>query len=211
MRGTNIEDVALQEAATQPDGDLVAESPQLHSAEPRPRHGLSALTRPALAAGFICVLGVAGWAYHSTTFNEDDGFLQWRDPQVTAAGRMLYGAHCAACHGVLDGTSTPEIAASEKPAPRHDETGHSWQHPDFALFRLVFDGVAEANCLPVDPALMPRFKGTVSDSELVAILSYIKSTWPDDIRDSHDQVNMIYRAYNKAVEDLIEVHPGNPL
>lgn len=158
--------------------------------------------RAASAISVLCLVAVAAFALHAISATERDSFLQWRDPAVTAAGRVLYVAHCAACHGMPDGS--PVAAASETSAPPHDATGHSWQHPDFALFRLVRDGIAVANCAPVDPERMPKFKGIVSDRELVAILSYIKSTWPEAVRRDHDEVNMMYAAYNRAVEELID-------
>ena len=90
-------------------------------------------------------------------------------------------------------------------APPHDEHGHTWQHPDFALFQLIRDGVAVANCVPVDPERMPRFKEILTDAELVAVLAYIKSTWPDETRQYHDKVNMMYGPYNRAVSKLIDM------
>lgn len=163
------------------------------------------LIRTVFAVAIVCALGLGAWAYHAATADADDGFLRWQDARIVDAGSRLYGAHCAGCHGTLDGTASALVADARLHGPAHDETGHSWQHPDFALFRLVRDGVAEANCLPVDPDRMPIFKDVVSDAELVAILSYIKSTWSDEIRRDHDQVNMMYRAYNKAVEDLLDI------
>lgn len=169
------------------------------------------LIRVVAVAAFVCALGFGAWAYHALSPHVDDGFLQWQNDEVVGAGHQLYGAHCASCHGMLDGTPSALVDDSRLHGPPHDATGHSWQHPDYALFRLVRDGIAEANCLPVDPERMPMFKGLVSDGELVAILSYIKSTWPDDVRAAQGQVNMMYRAYNKAVEDLIEIERDLPM
>jgi mono/diheme cytochrome c family protein len=33
---------------------------------------------------------------------------------------------------------------------------------------------------------MPAFGETLTDDQIIAVLSYIKSTWPQSIRDSHD-------------------------
>ena len=165
------------------------------------------LARGALTISFLCLVGAAVWILHAALAKEDDGFLKWRDPVVTATGQTLYAANCAGCHGMPDGSAGP-TTISRKAPPLHDETGHTWQHPDYALFRLVRDGIAVANCVPVDPELMPKFKGVVSDAELVAILSYIKSTWPDAVRKDHDQVNMMYGPYNRAVQDLIGADVG---
>lgn len=165
------------------------------------------LFRTLIVLSFLCLVGVVAWALYSVSAEEENGFLKWRDPAVTAAGRTLYAANCAGCHGMLDGSAAPTTVSGKAP-PLHDETGHTWQHPDYALFRLVRDGIAVANCVPVDPELMPKFKGIVSDAELVAILSYIKSTWPDAVRKDHDQVNMMYGPYNRAIHDLIGADVG---
>ena len=35
---------------------------------------------------------------------------------------------------------------------------------------------------------MPAYEGILSDAEIVAVLSFIKSTWPDEIRQRHDDL-----------------------
>ena len=35
---------------------------------------------------------------------------------------------------------------------------------------------------------MPAFDGILSDAEIVAVLSFIKSTWPPEIRRRHDDL-----------------------
>ena len=36
---------------------------------------------------------------------------------------------------------------------------------------------------------MPAYEGTLSDEEIVAVLSWIKSQWPPDVRARHDELN----------------------
>lgn len=167
-------------------------------------NGMTASTnrRSLIAAGTVCVLALvcgSGWAAYQMQARSgaQDTFLSWNDPQIVSAGMPLYEQNCAACHGSLEVGSTPANAT------RHDATGHTWQHPDYALFQLIRDGVAVASCMPVDEKDMPRFASILSDEELVAVLSYIKSTWPQDIRDHHDKVNKMYAGYNRAVGDII--------
>jgi mono/diheme cytochrome c family protein len=40
---------------------------------------------------------------------------------------------------------------------------------------------------------MPGFKDILSDAEIIAVLSYIKSTWPEDIRRRHDGMEQPHR------------------
>ena len=36
---------------------------------------------------------------------------------------------------------------------------------------------------------MPGYETVLADGEIIAVLSYIKSTWPDEIRRRHDRMN----------------------
>ena len=36
---------------------------------------------------------------------------------------------------------------------------------------------------------MPGFEDKLSDADIWAVLSYIKSTWPDAVRQRHDELN----------------------
>jgi mono/diheme cytochrome c family protein len=85
-------------------------------------------------------------------------------------GQADYLTYCSTCHG-QPGVSLPPIES----APRHDEAGHTWHHPDRSLFEWVLDG-------PPLATLMPTFRGTLTEDQVRAILAYIKSTWPEDIQ-----------------------------
>ena len=36
---------------------------------------------------------------------------------------------------------------------------------------------------------MPAYKDVLSDEEIIAVLSYIKSTWPKKIKEIHNNIN----------------------
>lgn len=86
------------------------------------------------------------------------------------AGSALYLTNCASCHGV-PGVSLPTVPT----APPHDESGHTWHHADRALFEWTLDR-------PPLAETMPAFRGVLTEQEILSILAYIKSTWPDDIQ-----------------------------
>lgn len=114
------------------------------------------------------------------------------DPAVIAAGRKIYGAHCAACHGVrLEGQPNwrERDSSGRLPAPPHDAGGHTWHHPDEVLFRITKYGVAKAANLKDYESAMPAYEGVLSDAEIIAVLSWIKSQWPRDIRRQQEEVN----------------------
>ncbi|MCG6112397.1 MAG: cytochrome c [Paracoccus sp.] len=97
-----------------------------------------------------------------------------------ALGHEIYAANCAACHGPdLEGQPDwkRRLENGRMPAPPHDATGHTWHHADSQLFTITKSGVdAVVEGYQSD---MPAFEGTLTDDEIRAVLSYIKSTWPD--------------------------------
>ena len=113
------------------------------------------------------------------------------DAAVVAQGAEVYAAECAACHGEsLEGQPDWRSPGPGglRPAPPHDASGHTWHHDDATLFTLTkhgLDGLME----DAPPSGMPAYEGVLTDAEIVAVLSYIKSTWPDDVRARHDDIN----------------------
>lgn len=113
------------------------------------------------------------------------------DPEVVALGGLVYAEHCAACHGAdLEGQPNwrQRNPDGRLPAPPHDETGHTWHHPDIQLFRLTKFGPSDLAGGAYESD-MPAYAAILADDEIVAVLSYIKSTWPAEIQNRHDQIN----------------------
>ena len=113
------------------------------------------------------------------------------DAAVVAQGAEVYTAECAACHGAaLEGEPDWRSRGPDGllPAPPHDASGHTWHHDDATLFALTKHGLAGL-MEDAPPSGMPAYEGVLTDDEIVAVLSYIKSTWPDDVRARHDAIN----------------------
>lgn len=113
------------------------------------------------------------------------------DPQLVAEGARVYAEHCASCHGPrLEGQADwqQRRADGRLPAPPHDESGHSWHHPDALLFALTKQGPAALVGQDYQSD-MPAYEGVLSDAEILAVLSYIKSRWPEEVRRRHDAIN----------------------
>ncbi len=109
-----------------------------------------------------------------------------------ALGKTLYAQQCAVCHGKNLEGQTPNwrqpLPDGTFPAPPHDATGHTWHHPDKMLFDITkFSRSGGSKNLP--PTTMPAFKDKLTDSEIWAVLSYIKSQWPLEIQQRHDTLN----------------------
>lgn len=118
--------------------------------------------------------------------------LDTGNAQVLATGQAVYQRHCAACHGAnLQGQPhwRERDAGGRLPAPPHDASGHTWHHPDEVLFNITKYGVARAAKLKDYDSAMPAYEGVLSDAEIVAVLSWIKSRWPAGVRDKQEQVN----------------------
>ena len=108
-----------------------------------------------------------------------------QDPvAMAAAGETLYVVHCAQCHGgALEGQPNwrERKPDGRLPAPPHDHTGHTWHHPDEQLFAITKHGLG-----PLAPAGyisdMPAYEKVLSDQQIRAVLAFIKSRWPEEIR-----------------------------
>ena len=114
------------------------------------------------------------------------------DTQLLAVGEQIYIARCAFCHGArLEGQPDWRTRGPDGllPAPPHDASGHTWHHPDEVLFRITKFGVAKAANLADYLSAMPVYEGVLSDEEIVAVLSWIKSRWPASVREKHDELN----------------------
>ena len=111
---------------------------------------------------------------------------------VVQAGEEIYQTNCASCHGeYLEGQPDWRIrdANGFLPAPPHDATGHTWHHADDQLFEIVKYGPSVVIGDDGYKTTMPVYKDLLSDEDIVAVLSFIKNTWPKEQRDWQDQVN----------------------
>ena len=94
------------------------------------------------------------------------------DPQYArkvARGQAVYAAQCATCHGAaLPGQSDWRSRKPDgrMPAPPHDESGHTWHHPDEILFGITKEGLVPGKYGP---------PGYVSD--MPAFGSLLSANW----------------------------------
>ena len=117
--------------------------------------------------------------------------LNTTDNSVIVNGKIIYADNCASCHGVnLEGQKDwmSRLPDGLMPAPPHDETGHTWHHPDRYLFMITKYGIEEFIGEKY-PNNMPAYKDILNDEEIIAVLSYIKSTWPTKIKEIHNNIN----------------------
>lgn len=123
------------------------------------------------------------------------GLFDYTNPETVRLGADLYDVNCAACHGAdlqgQDDWRTP-AANGRAAAPPHDETGHTWHHPDTQLFQIVKFGTEPlvGNGYESD---MSGYDGVLSDDEILSVMAYIKSTWPDEVIQRHNEINAAAR------------------
>ena len=102
-----------------------------------------------------------------------------------ALGEKLYLQHCAACHGAkLEGQPAwqKRLPNGRMPAPPHDDSGHTWHHPDEVLFGITKHGLVPPYAPPDYKSDMPGFAGKLSDAEIRAVLAYIRSRWSAEVQ-----------------------------
>ena len=120
------------------------------------------------------------------------------DSTLVARGRVIYDRQCALCHGrELEGQPDwrTRLPTGRLPAPPHDVSGHTWHHPDAVLFDITQGGV-QTHAPTGYQSDMPAFGDILSDADIWAALSYIKSRWPKEIQQKHSTINRNARNQN---------------
>ena len=141
-----------------------------------------------LAAAFAYLVGAIIFALlHEEKSPADPGNLE----QV-ARGTTVYAQYCAACHGPrLKGQPNwqEKLPSGRMPAPPHDASGHTWHHPDGILFGITKYGLVPGKYAPPKyESDMPAFGTQLADRDIWAVLAFIKSTWPGEIRAAQAEV-----------------------
>ncbi len=132
----------------------------------------------------IIALGLAGCDSHAPGTGRSISSLtgpalqRHHDPQQVALGESLYRQHCLQCHG-QNGIGAEEWRRRDTqgmfPPPPLDGSGHAWHHSTAALKQMILDGS------PAGQGNMPAWRGTLSDTEVEALIVWFQSLWPDEV------------------------------
>jgi mono/diheme cytochrome c family protein len=147
--------------------------------------GLAVTAAVALAAAAMLFTGRPGAAA---------AYIDPSDTTLVARGKPVYAQQCAACHGAgMEGQPNwrERRPDGRLPAPPHDVTGHTWHHPDAVLVDIVRHGLVPGKTAPDDyQSDMPAFDKLLSEADVIAVLAYIKSGWPEDALQAQREVTL---------------------
>jgi mono/diheme cytochrome c family protein len=103
---------------------------------------------------------------------------RWFDQPVVDLGNQLFQQHCAACHGSeAEGTrdwKKPD-ADGNYPPPPLDGSAHAWHHSIPQLARSIKQGGVQIG------GVMPPFGDRLGNAEVLAVIAYFQSKWPDEV------------------------------
>ena len=143
-----------------------------------------------LALLIVVVLAVVGGNQYLPSFFGLSG-TDHNNPELVSRGEVLYAKACASCHGKnLQGQPNwrQRNPDGSLPAPPHDETGHTWHHPDQLLYDYIAKG-GQALAPKGFKSGMPGFADSLGNDDIWAVLSFIKSRWPAKARERQDRLN----------------------
>ncbi len=139
----------------------------------------------------VVLMSTAGVATVLSTIQANAGPPRQPVSSDTEAGAVLYAENCASCHGAnLEGEPNWRSQKEDGtlPAPPHDRTGHTWHHGGDALLfnytKLGGQAALAASGVEGFASGMPGFGDQLSDQEIWDILAFIKSTWPERMRET---------------------------
>ncbi len=146
-----------------------------------------------IGAAGVVVLGSAALLY-GVGRNSGPAFIDPADQARVIQGKVIYANNCATCHGAeLQGQPNwrERLPNGRLPAPPHDKFGHTWHHPDAMLFDMVKNGLVPGKTAPPGyESDMPAYATILTDDEIIAVLTYIKSSWPPKVLQAQREVTL---------------------
>lgn len=144
-----------------------------------------------IALGLLLVVALGTYG---VTRSAGPSFIDPADQTLVMQGKAIYAVNCAACHGEsLQGQPDwrRRLPDGRLPAPPHDKSGHTWHHPDMMLIDMVKNGLVPGRTAPSGYVSdMPAYGDMLSDEDIVAVLAYIKSSWPPEVLAAQKEITL---------------------
>lgn len=141
-----------------------------------------------VAAAALAALAYAALSGPAASYISPD------DQALVLRGKLVYAQYCASCHGAqLEGQPDwrRRLPDGRLPAPPHNAGGHTWHHADEVLLDITRNGLVPGRTAPEGyRSDMPAYAGVLPDQDIVAVLAYIKSTWPEQERQAQKEVTL---------------------
>lgn len=103
---------------------------------------------------------------------------RWFNQPIVDYGNELFQQNCAVCHGQnAEGTSDwkKRDANGNFPPPPLDGSAHAWHHSLAQLARSIKEGGIKLG------GVMPPFGDQLSEQQVLAVIAYFQSKWPDEL------------------------------
>ena len=103
---------------------------------------------------------------------------RWFNQSTVDYGARLFRQNCAGCHGSeAEGTRDwkKTDANGNYPPPPLDGSAHAWHHSIPQLARSIKQGGVKLG------GVMPPFGEKLSDRDVLAVIAYFQSKWPDKV------------------------------
>ncbi len=101
------------------------------------------------------------------------------DSVILQQGKQLFQNHCAECHGQnAQGLAEDWRVRDENgryPPPPLNGSAHTWHHPLPVLVDMIENGTLQRG------GSMPPWKDTLSRNQVLTIIVWLSSLWPDEI------------------------------
>ena len=113
----------------------------------------------------------------------------WYNKQDIKLGKRLFDKNCAVCHGKNAAGTVKDwrkkMSNGKMPPPPLNGTAHTWHHKPSLLDKIIQNGGKTYGKIYI--GWMPSFKDKLNKKERLAILKYIHSLWPKEIRQRYDK------------------------
>jgi mono/diheme cytochrome c family protein len=103
---------------------------------------------------------------------------RWYDEKLVVSGSQLFQQNCAACHGAnAEGTKEwkKTDSSGHYPPPPLNGSAHAWHHSIPQLVRSIKEGGIQLG------GVMPGFSGQLDNQQILALIAFFQSKWPDEI------------------------------